>query len=91
MAQYTFKLTTTTGVEEVSAIEKPSMNIFVRNNTLNIAGVEAENIAIFNTSGAMVANDYNTQQYDICHLNHGVYIVRVIDIDGNVHIAKFAK
>lgn len=91
VAQYTFKLTTTTGVEEVSAIEKPSMNIFVRNNTLNIAGVEAENIAIFNTSGAMVANDYNTQQYDICHLNHGVYIVRVIDIDGNVHIAKFAK
>ena len=90
-AQYTFKLTTTTGVEEVSVVEKPTMNIFVRNNTLNIVGVEAENIAIFNTSGALVANDYNTQEYDICHLNHGVYIVRVVDANGNVYVAKFAK
>ena len=89
-AQYTFKLTTTTGVEDV-VTEKPTMNIFVRNNTLNIVGVEAENIAIFNTSGALVANDYNTQEYDICHLNHGVYIVRVVDVNGNVYVAKFAK
>lgn len=90
-AQYTFKLTTTTGIEDVSVVERPTMNIFVRNNTLNIVGVEAANIAIFNTSGAIVANDYNTQEYDICHLNHGVYIVRVVDIDGNTHVAKFAK
>lgn len=89
-AQYTFKLTTTTGVEDV-ATEKPAMNIFVHNNTLNIVGVEAENIAIFNTSGALVANDYYTQEYDICHLNHGVYIVRVVDANGNVYVAKFAK
>ena len=89
-AQYTFKLTTTTGVEDVVA-EKPAMNIFVRNNTLNIVGVETENIAIFNTSGALVANDYNTQEYDICHLNHRVYIVRVVDANGNVYVAKFAK
>lgn len=90
-AQYTFKLTTTTGVEDVSVVEKPAMNIFIRNNTLNITGVEAANIAIFNTSGALVANDYNTQEYDICHLNHGVYIVRVVDANGNVYVAKFAK
>ena len=89
-AQYTFKLTTTTGVEDV-VTKKPTMNIFVRNNTLNIVGVEAENIAIFNTSGALVANDYNSQEYDICHLNHGVYIVRVVDVNGNVYVAKFAK
>ncbi len=89
-AQYTFKLTTTTGVEDV-VTERPTMNIFIRNNTLNIVGVEAENIAIFNTSGALVANDYNTQEYDICHLNHGVYIVRVVDVNGNVYVAKFAK
>lgn len=90
-AQYTFKLTTTTGVEDVSVVEKPAMNIFIRNNTLNITGIEAANIAIFNTSGALVANDYNTQEYDICHLNHGVYIVRVVDVNGNVYVAKFAK
>ena len=90
-AQYTFKLTTTTGVEDVSVVEKPAMNIFIRNNTLNITGVEAANIAIFNTSGTLVANDYNTQEYDICHLNHGVYIVRVVDANGNVYVAKFAK
>ena len=90
-AQYTFKLTTTTGVEDVSVVEKPAMNIFIRNNTLNITGIEAANIAIFNTSGALVANDYNTQEYDICHLNHGVYIVRVVDANGNVYVAKFAK
>ena len=90
-AQYTFKLTTTTGVEDVSVVEKPAMNIFIRNNTLNITGVEAANIAIFNTSGALVANDYNTQEYNICHLNHGVYIVRVVDANGNVYVAKFAK
>lgn len=90
-AQYTFKLTTTTGVEDVSVVEKPAMNIFIRNNTLNITGFEAANIAIFNTSGALVANDYNTQEYDICHLNHGVYIVRVVDANGNVYVAKFAK
>lgn len=90
-AQYTFKLTTTTGVEDVLVVEKPAMNIFIRNNTLNITGVEAANIAIFNTSGALVANDYNTQQYNLTHLSRGVYIVRVIDADGNTHVAKFAK
>ena len=88
-AQYTFKLTTSTGVEDV-ATEKTAMNIYVRNNTLYIAGVEVENISIFNMSGAMVANENSTQEYYLGMLNHGVYIVRVVDANGNVHIAKFA-
>ena len=88
-AQYTFKLTTSTGVEDV-ATEKTAMNIYVRNNTLYIAGVEVENISIFNMSGAMVANENSTQEYYLGMLNHGVYIVRVVDANGNVHVAKFA-
>lgn len=89
-AQYTFKLTTTTDIEEVIA-EKASMNIFVRNNTLYIGGVEVENLAIFGISGAMVANEIGVDQYDLSGLNKGVYIVRVVDVNGDVHVAKFAK
>ena len=89
-AQYTFKLTTTTDVEEVIA-EKASMNIFVRNNTLYIGGVEVENLAIFGISGAMVANEMSVDQYDLSGLNKGVYIARVVDTNGDVHVAKFAK
>ena len=89
-AQYTFKLTTTTDVEEVVA-EKASMNIAVRNNTLYIGGVEVENLAIFGISGIMVANEMGIDQYDLSGLNNGVYIVRVVDAEGNVHVAKFAK
>lgn len=88
-AQYTFKLTTSTGVEDV-AIEKPTMNIYVSNGTLYINGVEVENLTIYNMSGLLVANEYNTQQCELNLLNRGVYIVRVIDVDGNVHVAKFA-
>ena len=88
-AQYTFKLTTSTGVEDV-AIEKPTMNIYVSNGTLYINGVEVENLTIYNMSGLLVANEYNTQQCELNLLNRGVYIVRVIDVEGNVHVAKFA-
>lgn len=88
-AQYTFTLKTSV-VEEVENI-KASMSIMVRGNELYINGVDVENLSIFNTSGAIVANDYNTQQYNLTHLSRGVYIVRVIDADGNTHVAKFAK
>lgn len=87
-AQYTFKLTTT-GIDDVVE-QKASMNIYVNSNTLYIHGVEVDNVAIFNMSGTLVATDSNTQQCDIAHLNHGVYIVRVVDRDGNTHVAKFA-
>ena len=89
-AQYTFKLTTTTDVEDVVA-EKASMNISVRNNTLYIGGVDVENLAIFSISGAMVANEMGVDQYDLSGLNKGVYIVRVVDANGDAHVAKFAK
>ena len=89
-AQYTFKLTTTTDVEDVVA-EKASMNISVRNNTLYIGGVDVENLAIFSISGAMVANEMGIDQYDLSGLNKGVYIVRVVDANGDAHVAKFAK
>ena len=67
------------------------MSIMVRGNELYINGVEVDNLTIFNTSGALVANEFGVQQHNIGLLNHGVYIVRVVDIDGNTHVAKFAK
>lgn len=88
-AQYTFKLTTSTGVEDV-AIEKPTMNIYVSNGTLYINGVEVENLTIYNMSGTLVANKDKVQQCELNLLNRGIYIVRVVDVDGNVHVAKFA-
>ncbi len=87
-AQYTFKLTTT-GIEDVIGQNTP-MNIYVNNSTLYINGVEVDNIAIFNMSGSLVATCPDTQQYDIAHLSRGVYIMRVVDSNGNTHVAKFA-
>ncbi len=88
-AQYTFKLKTT-GIEDTN-VNKASMSIMIRGNELYINGIETGSLSIFNTSGALVANDYETQQHNIAHLGRGVYIVRVVDVDGNVHVAKFAK
>lgn len=88
-AQYTFKLTTSTGVEDV-VTEKANMNIYVSNGTLYINGVEVENLTIYNMSGTLVANKDKVQQCELNLLNRGIYIVRVVDVDGNVHVAKFA-
>ena len=88
-AQYTFKLTTSTGVEDV-VTEKANMNIYVSNGTLFINGVEVENLTIYNMSGTLVANKDKVQQCELNLLNRGIYIVRVVDVDGNVHVAKFA-
>ena len=88
-AQYTFKLTTSTGVEDV-VTEKANMNIYVNNGTLFINGVEVENLTIYNMSGTLVANKDKVQQCELNLLNRGIYIVRVVDVDGNVHVAKFA-
>lgn len=88
-AQYTFSLKTSS-IEDVD-MNKASMSIMVRGNELYINGVEVDNLTIFNTSGALVANEFGVQQHNIGLLNHGVYIVRVVDIDGNTHVAKFAK
>ena len=88
-AQYTFKLTTSTGVEDV-VTEKANMNIYVSNSTLYINGVEVENLTIYNMSGTLVANKDKVQQCELNLLNRGIYIVRVVDVDGNVHVAKFA-
>lgn len=88
-AQYTFKLTTSTGVEDV-VTKKANMNIHVSNGTLYINGVEVENLTIYNMSGTLVANKDKVQQCELNLLNRGIYIVRVVDVDGNVHVAKFA-
>ena len=57
-------------------------------NTVKVKGTEASSIQIFTLTGANVININNTNEVSTERLSNGIYIVIVIDKEGNKHVQK---
>ena len=79
-----------TGVEEVGAV-KADVKVWASAGVLNIAGVEVAEASVYSISGAKVAQARAAQQVDVAELPAGIYVVVVVDVEGNVYTAKVAK
>lgn len=87
-AQYTFKLDTTTGVENVAVGKDAVVNIYVNDDVLTVVGMEPATINVYNTAGALVAQGKATQVVNVSSLAAGVYVVKATDNNGITTTAK---
>lgn len=83
-AQYTFKLDTTTGIEDVAFDNEHTANIYINGDLLTISGLKPTTVTLFSAAGSIVALEENTQTIDISKLPKGIYIVKATDASGNV-------
>ncbi len=79
---------TTVGVEDVAA--KAEVKAWVADGMLNVAGVEPVSVSVFSISGSLAAQATGDQAIDISALPAGIYIVAIVDVDGNMYTAKIA-
>ncbi|MFC2109719.1 LamG-like jellyroll fold domain-containing protein [Bacteroidota bacterium] len=59
---------------------------------LSIAGGEMVNVEVYDLAGRMI-NSYkvNNNKLDVSSLSNGVYMIRMVDLQGNSHMSKFIK
>lgn len=60
-------------------------------NEVTLQGAQAARISVYAVSGTPVADVTDSNTLDVSMLNHGVYIVRAIDCEGNVITRKIMK
>ena len=90
-AQYSFKLKTTTGVEDVAVDATESFEAVVYGNELQFIGIEADMINVYNVAGVLVASGNGVSTLDISTLAAGIYVVQVKDTAGNIYSATIKK
>lgn len=86
-AQYSFKLKTSTGIEDVTVNSGEEFGAVVYGSELQILGVETATINLYNVSGIIVASASDAQSLDISDITAGIYVVQVKDVAGNTHAA----
>ncbi len=79
---------TPVGVEDIAA--KAEVKVWVADGMLNVAGVEPVSVSVFSISGSLAAQATGDQAIDISALPAGIYIVAIVDVDGNMYTAKIA-
>ncbi len=87
-AQYTFKLETTTGTEDMTADTTENIRIYVSDDILYVVGIEPAIIDIHTTTGALAAQAKGVRHTDVSALPAGVYVVKAADINGITKTAK---
>ena len=60
------------------------------NNLVRINGVEAAEVQVYNAIGQMVKTVRGTNEIDVVDLAEGVYLVRIMDAEGNIYTNKIA-
>ena len=88
-AQYTFKLDTQVGIENV-AIDQAQASIYMNGDILTIAGITPNEIYVYSAAGSLVANEHNVQTVNLSTLPAGIYVVNITDNSGNTTTAKIA-
>ena len=88
-AQYTFKLDTQVGIENV-AIDQAQASIYMNGDILTIAGITPNEIYVYSAAGSLVANEHNVQTVNLSSLPAGIYVVNITDNSGNTTTAKIA-
>ncbi len=88
VACYTYDGRKYTGVDVASIDATNKMEITVKGSTIVVSGVEASTIDVYSIAGTHVAHGIDAQILDINNLSTGIYIVNVVDVDGNAYSAK---
>ena len=76
-------------VEEI--VEQSEAKLVYNGRTVSVVGAEVARISVFSTSGMMVADIQQEKELNVMPLVNGIYIVRAVDIEGNVLTTKFIK
>jgi len=61
------------------------------NNELTVAGAEVAKLYVYSLTGQMVKSFNASASYNVSDLTSGIYIVRVVDVNGAEQTAKLAK
>ena len=67
-----------------------AMKAYAVGNTLTVNGVNVQNVKIYSATGALVAAG-TTNKVAIGNLAKGLYIVRVVDNNGQTHSQAFTR
>ena len=89
VAYYTYEGGKPSGVEGI--VEQSEAKLVYNGSTVSVVGADVARISVFSTSGLMVADVQNENELNVMPLVKGIYIVRAVDIDGNVLTTKFIK
>lgn len=65
-----------------------AISVSVNAGIIEVNGIDCDNIAIFNLSGAKILEAINAGHMDCRHLPHGVYILHIHDTQGTIHTHK---
>jgi hypothetical protein len=78
-----------------SKVERASLSVYPNpaNNQINVVMDKAAIVDIYNVVGAKVLNSKlnGSAHVDVSELNQGVYIIKVIDVNGKSAVTKFNK
>ena len=76
----------------VSGLEENALQIYVYPNPAKdrvvIEGIEAAEVNVYNALGQMVKTVRGTNEIDLSGLVDGVYLLRIMDADGENHVAR---
>lgn len=88
-AEFTFSPALTVGVEGIveSAVK---MSVATDGQVIRVAGVEAVDVEVYSIAGALVGKSNGTNEVDLGGNAAGIYIVKVIDVEGSTHVAKIS-
>lgn len=89
VAYYTYEGGKPSGVEGI--VEQSEAKLVYNGRTVSVVGADAKHIAIFSTSGSLVANVIEVNEVSICNLSKGIYIVRAFAGNGSVLTRKIIK
>ncbi len=87
-SQYTFRLETTTGIDDIAADNAENICIYANDDILYVIGIEPTTIDIYTTTGALAAQAKDVRQTDVSALPAGVYVVKATDANGVTKTAK---
>ena len=77
-----------TGVE--SHEDEKQISVFCADNVMYVSGVEVKQVNVYSMSGELVASGVE-DKLDIANLVAGVYIVQILDAEGEIHVTKVCK
>lgn len=87
-AQYTFKLDTTTGIEDVAVESGEDVSIYVNGDALTVSGIVPASIEVYSAAGAIAAQGKDTQIVNVSALPAGIYVVKATEANGNIITGK---
>ena len=66
------------------------MSVATDGQVIRVAGVEAVDVEVYSIAGALVGKSNGTNEVDLGGNAAGIYIVKVIDVEGSTHVAKIS-